>query len=129
MYSLRFAVEEEGYYHGNAKETNTFYKKVYEELTAAFKSGKLNKNSGIYLSSQTRAFHSVDFLQSIYMSFALTGKISNYYNAEVSDGYLTYADFSEIDLNFFENILNTDLPRNTDQLANLGTLQDRKSVV
>lgn len=54
------------------------------------------------------------------MSFALTGKISNYYNAEVSDGYLTYADFSEIDLNFFENILNTDLPRNTDQLANLG---------
>ena len=120
QWSLRFAVEEEGYYHGNAKETNTFYKKVYEELTAAFKSGKLHKKSGIYLSSQTGAFHISDFLQSIYMSFALTGKISNYYNAEVSDGYLTYADFSEIDLNFFENILNTDLPRNTDQLANLG---------
>lgn len=119
QWSLRFAVEEEGYYHGNARKTNTFYKKVYEELTEAFRSGKLHKKSGIYLSSQTGAFHISDFLQSTYMALALSRKISNYCNTQVSDGYLTYQDFSETDLTFFENILNTDLPRTSNQLTNL----------
>lgn len=119
QWSLRFAVEEEGYYHGNARKTNTFYKKVYEELTEAFRSGKLHKKPGIYLSSQTGAFHISDFLQSTYMALALSRKISNYCNTQVSDGYLTYQDFSETDLTFFENILNTDLPRTSNQLTNL----------
>lgn len=119
QWSLRFAVEEEGYYHGNARKTNTFYKKVYEELTEAFRSGKLHKKSGIYLSSQTGAFHISDFLQSTYMALALSRKISNYCNTQVSDGYLIYQDFSETDLTFFENILNTDLPRTSNQLTNL----------
>lgn len=119
QWSLRFAVEEEGYYHGNARKTNTFYKKVYEELTEAFRTGKLHKKSGIYLSSQTGAFHISDFLQSTYMALALSRKISNYCNTQVSDGYLTYQDFSETDLTFFENILNTDLPRTSNQLTNL----------
>ncbi|HAK39732.1 MULTISPECIES: hypothetical protein [Streptococcus] len=119
QWSLRFAVEEEGYYHGNARKTNTFYKKVYEELTEAFRSGKLHKKSGIYLSSQTGAFHISDFLQSTYMALALSRKISNYCNTQVSDRYLIYQDFSETDLTFFENILNTDLPRTSNQLTNL----------
>ena len=119
QWSLRFAVEEEGYYHGNARKTNTFYKKVYEELTEAFRSGKLHNKSGIYLSSQTGAFHISDFLQSTYMALALSRKISNYCNTQVSDGYLIYQDFSETDLTFFENILNTDLPRTSNQLTNL----------
>lgn len=119
QWSLRFAVEEEGYYHGNARKTNTFYKKVYEELTEAFRSGKLHKKPGIYLSSQTGAFHISDFLQSTYMALALSRKISNYCNTQVSDGYLRYQDFSETDLTFFENILNTDLPRTSNQLTNL----------
>lgn len=119
QWSLRFAVEEEGYYHGNARKTNTFYKKVYEELTEAFRSGKLHKKSGIYLSSQTGAFHISDFLQSTYMALALSRKISSYCNTQVSDRYLIYQDFSETDLTFFENILNTDLPRTSNQLTNL----------
>ena len=119
QWSLRFAVEEEGYYHGNARKTNTFYKKVYEELTEAFRSGKLHKKPGIYLSSQTGAFHISDFLQSTYMALALSRKISNYCNTQVSGGYLRYQDFSETDLTFFENILNTDLPRTSNQLTNL----------
>ncbi|MFC3927947.1 hypothetical protein ACVR05_07310 [Streptococcus caprae] len=118
-WALRFAFEEDGLYHNNAEKTNEVYKKSYSELQDAFEKGILKKKKGIYLSSQTGAFQLSDFRQTLAMSLPVTKEFLSYTNTSLSENYLNYSSLSNSDLIYFENILNTNLPRTDEQLLNL----------
>lgn len=120
QWALRFGLSEVGYYQNNAQKTNQFYQKVYEELSAAFDRGDLKKKPGIYLSSQTGAFQLSDFWESFIMAVDVSFRTSFYAHTDLKDSYLTYPDFTEGDLTFFEYLLSTDLPRTEKQLKDLG---------
>lgn len=120
QWAFRFGVEEEGYYHGNGKKTNALYKAIANELREAFRKGKLKKRDGIYLSTQTGAFHWKDISQSITMSLDLMNKMFHFYNTNLSSGYIDYPNLTETELISYEDMLNTSLPRTNDQLSAVG---------
>lgn len=120
QWAFRFGVEEEGYYHGNGKKTNALYKAIADELNEAFQKGKLKKRAGMYLSTQTGAFHWKDISQSIIMSLDLMYKNFHYYNANLSSNYIDYPSLTETELISYEDMLNTSLPRTNNQLKALG---------
>ncbi|MGT2755639.1 hypothetical protein [Streptococcus ovuberis] len=120
QWALRYALSEVGYYRDNAQKTNEFYKKVYEELSTAFETGKLTKKPGLYLSSQTGAFHLRDIWESIIMSLKASWNISLYSHTDLEKKYLDYPDFTAGDIDFFEDLLSTALPRTENQLKTLG---------
>ncbi|MET3557519.1 hypothetical protein ABID29_000629 [Streptococcus rupicaprae] len=120
QWALRYALSEVDYYRDNARKTNDFYKKVYEELSAAFESGKLEKKPGLYLSSQTGAFHFRDIWESLILSMKASWKIAFYSHTDLEKKYLDYPDFTAGDMTFFEHLLSTDLPRTEEQLKTLG---------
>lgn len=120
QWAFRFGVEEEGYYHGNGKKTNALYKAIANELGEAFQKGKLKKRDGIYLSTQTGAFHWKDISQSMTMSLDLTNKMFHFYNTNLSSGYIDYPNLTETELISYEGMLNTSLPRTNDQLSAVG---------
>ncbi|MCB4994759.1 hypothetical protein LGW00_02130 [Streptococcus mutans] len=120
QWAFRFGVEEEGYYHGNGKKTNALYKAIANELGEAFQKGRLKKRDGIYLSTQTGAFHWKDISQSMTMSLDLTNKMFHFYNTNLSSGYIDYPNLTETELISYEDMLNTSLPRTNDQLSAVG---------
>lgn len=118
QWAVRSAMSDKSvnYYNHNPVETNNFYKKVCQELDKAFKSGKLRKKKGIFLSGQTGAFYAKDFSESIGLSLQSTMGVLNYQDAEPARE-LFYDNFSEKDLAYFQNVIGFTIPRNKAQLA------------
>ncbi|MBQ9609552.1 MAG: hypothetical protein IJV15_08940 [Lachnospiraceae bacterium] len=103
-WALRQTMLDAGYYR-DAVNTNEFYKKIYEELSEGFKSGKLKTKKGISISSQMRPFTFEDIDKALELTFPVVGKYARFdspggiYVAYTTDG------MDERDKSIFENML------------------------
>lgn len=94
-WTIRDAVQSAGYYK-DPKETNKFYKKVVEELEAAYESGELVKKDAIYFSSQSTGIKLGDIPELIIKSISKLWDMSSYTECNVSNSAYGTGDAGKI---------------------------------
>lgn len=82
-WTIRDAMEDSGYYDGNGRETDAFYRQAAAELQAAFDSGKIKKKDGIALSSQCRHFYPEDITGAFGQGLQVADQMQSYQNCEM----------------------------------------------
>ena len=121
-YSI-WALRDSAYYKGyfrDAKSTDELYKKVYEELNAAFKDGRLKKRKGIQLSN-TSGMYTVDKLfQNNIMSSKLFIRHLIYKEYFVKSIEPILNAGREADFTLYEAILGVRLRRTEEEMDKTG---------
>lgn len=115
IWALRDSANDVGYYK-DAVSTNELYKKIYNELDDAFKTGKLTKKKAIQLSDTSGIYTASEFgkaFQTGFLNFIRHIRYTEYkvYNLEEIKHVTVDGE-----LNFYENTLGIRLRRTEQQL-------------
>lgn len=132
IWALRDSAFYNGYY-SDAKSTNELFKKIYEELEEAFKSGKLKKKKGIQLSNTSGIYTAKEFGQTFPIAFDNFIKHIKYKEYKVNALEPINGGNSESEFYLYENLLQIRLRRTEQQLdeihADLNTKIQNDNVI